>query len=209
MHIYEKDGNKFPSVTTVLSIIKEESVIKWANSLGFRHKDYTEELNRYADFGTYMHAIMEKYMSPEKDIQIADNIFWNKKANDIMENVIPVFDTLGITPSNTIFTEEELVSSSLGFGGTMDWVGTSNHGITLMDYKTSNRFKPKHPLQLAPYAQLLEENGIKIDCAIIMLLRDDICRYKIWTYDELTKYRDCFNYCLKLWNELSKTVGIL
>ena len=208
MHIYELDGAQYPSVTTVLSIIKEDSVIKWANSLGFRHRDYEAELKSYADFGTYIHAIMEKYMMPKSDIVIAQNIFWAKKTNDILENVEPVFKELDIGPDKTTFAEECIISPKLGFGGTLDWVGESKLGITLMDYKTSNRFKPKHPLQLSAYAYLLEEErGIKIDNALIMLLRDDKCRYKVWSYSQLMEYKKCFLYCLSLWNELLKFEG--
>ena len=40
MHIYEKNGHKYPSVTTVLHIIGDEGICNWANSLGYRHISY-------------------------------------------------------------------------------------------------------------------------------------------------------------------------
>ena len=52
MHIYEKDGKKLPSVTTIIHSLGNEEIIKWANSLGFRHIKYEQELDKYAQNGS-------------------------------------------------------------------------------------------------------------------------------------------------------------
>ena len=58
MHIYEKDGKKLPSVTTIIHSLGNEEIIKWANSLGFRHIKYEQELDKYAQNGTLIHELL-------------------------------------------------------------------------------------------------------------------------------------------------------
>ena len=52
MHIYEKDGKEYPSVTTIIQSLGSEEIVKWANHLGFKHLDYTKELEKTAVNGT-------------------------------------------------------------------------------------------------------------------------------------------------------------
>ena len=54
------DGSRFPSITTVLSILSEEAIAAWRNRVG------EEEANRVgqraSNRGTQVHAIVEKYL---------------------------------------------------------------------------------------------------------------------------------------------------
>ena len=58
------DGNAYPSVTTVLSILSEESIAKWRKRVG------EEEANRIggraAARGTAVHSLIEKYLRNEQ-----------------------------------------------------------------------------------------------------------------------------------------------
>ena len=75
MHIYEcPDGKSVPSVTTILQMLGNKEINKWANWLGFRHIDYETELNRLADNGTKMHNVVQHIVDPAlKDIPIEFN----------------------------------------------------------------------------------------------------------------------------------------
>ena len=57
MHIYEKDGKEYPSVTTIIQSLGSEEIVKWANHLGFKHLDYTKELEKTAINGTKVHDL--------------------------------------------------------------------------------------------------------------------------------------------------------
>ena len=70
MHIYEKNGHKYPSVTTVLHIIGDEGICNWANSLGYRHISYNKELARLADFGTAAAIAMVVSPSMESNMKM-------------------------------------------------------------------------------------------------------------------------------------------
>lgn len=210
MHIYEKDGIKVPSVTTVLSaIFKDEGIALWANSLGYHHKDYKTELERYANFGTIAHGIMEHYM---KDDHPAPTVPFEyiSKINRILRNVDEILPKMNLSKECTELVEETIVSTDLGYGGTIDWLGISNGEYVLMDYKTSNRFKPHHFIQLSAYAYLLEkERNIKISKACILLLREDKCKYREWSYDDLVPFREIFLKALELYQLADKTGCIL
>ena len=60
------DGSRYPSITTVLSILSEEAIAAWRNRVG------EEEANRVgqraSNRGTQVHAIVEKYLLNEDTI---------------------------------------------------------------------------------------------------------------------------------------------
>ena len=65
MHIYEcNDGTKVPSVTTVLQILGNKELLKWANYLGFKHIDYDAEMNRTANIGNKIHTCLQHIVDP-------------------------------------------------------------------------------------------------------------------------------------------------
>ena len=61
------DGNRYPSVTTVLSILSEEFIQRWRARVG------AEEANRISHRastrGTAVHSIIEKYKQTHKQIR--------------------------------------------------------------------------------------------------------------------------------------------
>ena len=59
-------GNRVPSVTTVLKVIGKESLMQWANSLGWKRKSLTKELND-ASVIYHLHIIISKVSSLTED----------------------------------------------------------------------------------------------------------------------------------------------
>ena len=59
------DGTRYPSITTVLSILSEESIAAWRRRVG------EEEANRVgqraATRGTAVHSLIEKYLQNDPD----------------------------------------------------------------------------------------------------------------------------------------------
>ena len=64
MHIYEKDGKEYPSVTTILHSLGNDEIIKWANHLGFKHLDYEKELEKTSIIGTKVHDLLRGEIDP-------------------------------------------------------------------------------------------------------------------------------------------------
>ena len=60
---YNSKGIQVPRVTEILSrMIHNDSLMYWANSLGFKGLKYRDELNRAANIGTVAHSAIENFL---------------------------------------------------------------------------------------------------------------------------------------------------
>lgn len=173
MHIYEKNGNHYYSVTTILSILGSKTLMKWANSLGFKHIDSEKYTEDKATFGTLVHASLQKTVDPNADVEHIE------PKNDLhafeCNQCIDSFNReLKNHTYKTLYTEKTLISEDLAYAGTLDWLVELDGKITLTDFKTSKQVTFKHFLQLSAYAQLLMvEEGIMVDQAALILVNTD------------------------------------
>ena len=162
------DGNDYPSITTVLKILSEESIAKWRARVG------DEEANkigqRASGRGTLVHSIIERYLLNEDVTEFLPHI------RQSLENVRPILDErLG-----KIFgLEVGLYSSHLGLAGRVDCVGEFDGVPSIIDFKTSKRVKKKEHIsnyfaQMAGYAVMWEERtGKPITNTVIIMDVDD------------------------------------
>ena len=201
MHIYEKNGHKYPSVTTVLHIIGDEGICNWANSLGYRHISYNKELARLADFGTAAHAFVRALVDPAspKPDPYECTYEEEQKLKRILLKFKEFQKNFKLEP---VFTEHVMVSDILEVGGTCDCYGSITiDGVkyenVLIDFKTAKKIHTPMFLQLSGYKMLLEEEGYKVDhCAIIQLNEDKI-RLTMKLAQEIEEYREAFLLILK------------
>jgi len=162
------DGSRYPSITTVLSILSEEAIAKWRARVG------DEEANkigqRASGRGTLVHSIIERYLLNEDTTEFLPHI------RQSLENVRPILDErLG-----TIFgLEVPLYSSHLGLAGRVDCVAEFDGVPSIVDFKTSKRVKKKEHIsnyfaQMAGYAVMWEERtGIPIVNTVVIMDVDD------------------------------------
>jgi genome maintenance exonuclease 1 len=189
------DGNAYPSVTTILSILSEESIAKWRAKVG------EEEANkvslRATTRGTAVHAIIEKYMNNEPDYAEG----YLPHVVQSLENLKPLLDK-HITK---VYAQEvPLYSDHLQMAGTCDAVVEWDGVPTIVDWKTSRRPKKKanignYFMQLAAYAVMWEERtGMPIQQTRIVMDVDDFhpVMYKetrdAWI-DKMIETRDEYN----------------
>ena len=67
---YFYNGQPVPRVTEIISeMLHEEYLMKWANSLGYKHKNYNKERESAANIGTETHKIIERFLKGEKIIR--------------------------------------------------------------------------------------------------------------------------------------------
>ncbi len=157
---YFIDGQKVPSVTTILSSFKESGgLIHWAWKLGMEGKDYREVRDTAADAGTCAHDMM--------DCWIHGRIFEAVKYQPaILTLADPAFHAFIEWAQGAKFqvteTEVPLISKRYRFGGTRDAI-LVNGKRSVGDWKTSNSIYPEYLCQLAAYAILDEEAGNTID----------------------------------------------
>ena len=124
------DGGRFPSITTVLSILSEASIAEWRNRVG---EDEANRVgHRASTRGTYVHAIVEKYLSNEDTKDYLPHI------RQSLENLRPILDE-SITKIYGL--EVPLYSRHLGVAGRCDCVAVFDGVPSIVDFKTSLRPK--------------------------------------------------------------------
>ena len=206
MHIYTKNNKLYPSVTTVVGYFKPletfESLMKWSNFLGFKHKDYIKERDNKAAFGTAVHETVAGLLTNTPvDKSVSDSLTINYLAD--YADAIKYFERFMmvemIHPIDTIFSEETIVSEKLGYAGTIDWLGTYKNKTFLFDFKTSSSMHETMKLQLSAYRKLLkEERDIIIDGAAIVFISKKGVTLQEVPLDELDKVYKKFEVMLQL-----------
>lgn len=165
---YEYNGIKVPRVTHILSkCIHSDSLMYWANSLGFKRMSYRRTLNNAANIGSHCHNAIDNFLdkAEEPDYDTIPEQSWYS-----YQSFLKWFN--GVSAQNNvkvIFHEKILICKY--FGGTLDGLYEINGKIYLVDYKTSNHVTYKYFLQLAAYRYMLRILlGIEIDGCIILQL---------------------------------------
>jgi genome maintenance exonuclease 1 len=147
------NGISYPSVTTVLSILSEESIQRWRARVG------EEEANkisyRASTRGTAVHAIIEKYLDNDPEFK-----------KDYMPDILGSFSDLQPILDNRIGAiyaqEAALYSDHLGLAGRVDCVAEFDGVLSIVDFKTSRKAKKKewiegYFIQESAYAIMWEE----------------------------------------------------
>lgn len=170
-----KNGEKIPSVTTILSRFKDSGgLIRWAYSKGREHENLSmrnlpapahlhDEVGEAANAGTIAHDMIEQYLLEGKRATVE---LLPESASDaplhVITRAVNCFEQFlkwnEQTKIEIVTTEKALVSELHRYGGTWDGVGKDAQGkIVLIDWKTSNAVYGDYLFQLAAYALLLEE----------------------------------------------------
>lgn len=164
---FDGDSN-LKRVTKILDEINNPYIIQWANSLGFRHLSYTQELSKYANLGTKVHNEIE----------------------DILHRInCPFYFTNYETPGAYAFytwLDEkkkqglklkvlDIEKSIVGkyFCGTLDCIMQIGGKTYLIDFKTSNSISYKYYMQLCAYRYLLILSGYQYPIDKMMILQVD------------------------------------
>jgi len=165
----DPDGNKYPSITTVLSILSEDAIRAWRARVG------EEEANRISkqasSRGTTVHNIIEKYIANDPDY-IKDEMPHNIQT---FKDVQPILDEC---VTKVYQQEAPLYSKHLGLAGRVDLVGQWNGIDSIIDWKTSRKFKKKewisnYFMQCSAYAIMWEERtGVPIKQLVVCIAGD-------------------------------------
>ena len=161
-------GTRYPSITTVLSILSEDGIRAWRQRVG--EEEANRISSRAANRGTAVHSIIEKYLHGEDTTEFLPHI------RQSLENLKPLIDK---NVTKVYATEVSLYSDHLKAAGTCDavleWAGVP----TIIDWKTSRRPKkkkdiPTYFMQGSAYAVMWEERtGMPIDRIRIVMDVDD------------------------------------
>jgi hypothetical protein len=184
------DGEKIPSVTTILSTTKDQThLIEWRKRIG------EEEANRItkeaAGVGTAMHNNLERFLAGLERMP-GNNLVHvqaNKMANVIIEN--------GLKDVDEVWAMEQSLYFPGLYSGTTDLVAVYKGNPSICDYKQTNKPKKEewiedYKLQLVAY--IMAHNEVyKTDIKeghVFMCSRDlQYQQFDLWP-DEYNKYQD-------------------
>lgn len=160
--VYRVEGERVPSVTTILGVINKPALVRWANRLGLQGIDSGEYVDALAGIGTLAHRMIQEYLGGEA---------WNRRAYtpaevEAAESAALHFlawERRGGHCLETVAIEKPFVSRSYFYGGTVDWYGRIDGKPWLVDIKTGRSLFPEHTYQAAAYRQLLRENGHEVE----------------------------------------------
>lgn len=192
---YIYNGVIVPRVTKILSkCIHSDSLMYWANSLGFKHQSYKKTLDAAANIGHHAHENIDNFLEDENYEAIESSMPY--QSYNAYQSFLKWYSTIiNIAKVRVIFHEKTLTCKY--FGGTLDGLYEINGKIYLVDYKTSNHITFKYILQLAAYRYMLRtELCIEIDGCIILQLSKDSVSYNEFVLnfsnqDHLKYINDC------------------
>ena len=145
-------GEKYPSVTTALSLIGRKKLNEWRRRVGF---DKANKIGQQAArAGTAVHNVAEKYVLGE-DISKENPIALSK-----FNTIKPYLDN---NVDEIYGIELRMYSDELKTAGTADLICRYNGKNTLLDFKTSKRRKSKEDilsyfLQCSAYSIMAKEH---------------------------------------------------
>jgi genome maintenance exonuclease 1 len=161
-------GEKYPSVTTILSSYGKKQLFEWRERVG------AEEANRIAAKasrrGTALHTVCEKYLLNElTGMKIASMIpstkeLFFKMKSQLDENVTTVY-----------CLEQALYSDRMRIAGRVDCIAEWNGKISVVDFKSSTNQKEKgkienYFMQCTAYALMYEEIvGTPIEQIVVLI----------------------------------------
>jgi len=158
------DGNKYPSITTMLGNKEKPWLENWKKMLGDAAK---KETQRCAERGTAIHELVERYLNNEQDFTRGYNQEYVRGFNQLKFRLNRI--------DNIRRQEVALWSDQLRLAGRVDCIGEYEGVPAIIDFKTSNNNKDREMiedyfLQCTAYAIMWHERtGEAIEDIVILM----------------------------------------
>lgn len=194
---YRIDGERVPSVTAVLAVIRKPFLEQWRGRVGNAEADRIA--SESAHLGSRIHDACARSATGEAF----------KPDLDIVEAVVAFRRWLAADVAEVVAVERLVVNRVLQYAGTTDLV-CRLHGDDLpcvVDIKTGNYPSNDWPLQLAAYRAALETEGMTIGRQFIVQLGkgEKADSLTIHEYDDHDGAFAAFYHALELWRYLNHT----
>ena len=199
--LYDVNGTRLPSVTTILGATKDQQFLKdWKAKVGEKRAE--EIKNHSSRRGTSMHKFLESYVT---GVGYDDLTELGQEAKPMAEKVIEI----GLAPVEEYYGSEVTLYYPGLYAGSTDLVCNHNGLESIVDFKQSNRPKKKewvedYYLQIAAYAMAHDYvHGSKIRQGVIMMCTPDLYYQEFRITDhELRQYKHRFLKRLDMYYDL-------
>ena len=164
-HYVTPDGNRYISITSLLSNLSKADIQKWRERVG--EAEANKISTKASRQGTRVHSICEAYIKNEYgylDGKMPNEI-------DMFSSIQSLLDRI----DNIHVTEGALYSDELELAGRTDLIGEFDGNLSVIDYKTSRKIKTwemchSYFMQGAFYAHAYEERtGISVNNIVIIM----------------------------------------
>lgn len=161
------EGNKYPSITTVLSEFNRKAVFEWRQRVG---EEEANKISKQASGrGTRIHKLCEDYLNNETlDFK-----------TPLDKEMFERFKSTLFRINNIYAQELRMYSDHLRIAGTVDAVASFDGKKSVIDFKTSRKPKVKENIenyfmQAAAYAIMFEERfQIPVSQIVVAIAVDD------------------------------------
>ena len=172
VRLYETpEGNKYPSITTVLSVRNKKGLFEWRKRVGEDVANYVAR--KAANRGTAVHHMCEDYLNNDFDEEKHKKKFLPYVLfNQLKESVLQKID-------NIYAQECGLYSDKYKVAGRVDCIAEYDGKLSIIDFKTSSKersdaWNESYYIQASAYAEMFEERtGIAIDQICILVVTED------------------------------------
>jgi len=168
-------GAKYPSITTVLSILNKDEILKWRKRVG--EKEANRISTQASRRGTQVHDLIERYVKNDPDYKFDSN--GKPVPPYVIENFNSVKNVIDQSLEKVYAQEVPLYSDYLGVAGRVDCIGIWDGKLSVIDWKTSGKEKKKdwiknYFMQESFYAIAWEERtGIPITQLVTLIAVDN------------------------------------
>ena len=170
--LYDVNGTRLPSVTTILGRTKDQKFLKeWKAKVGEREAERIKNLS--SSRGTAMHKFLEHYITGSGYDDLTE---LGQKAKTMAEKVIEV----GLTPVEEYYGSEVTLYYPGLYAGSTDLVCIHNGKDTVVDFKQSNTPKRQdwiedYFMQIAAYCMAHDYvHNSQIKQGVIMICTPDL-----------------------------------
>jgi len=183
-------GDRYPSVTTVLSEYGKKELLEWRAKVG---EEKANEISRKATTrGTGVHKAIERHLLNEEIDVMRENMMPN------VRNLFVKMKTELAKINNIHCLETKLFSHELKLAGQVDCIAEHNGILSVIDFKTSVRLKKKENIanyfmQGVAYGTMFTElTGIPFERVVIIIGVDtaNFCQTMVAEGDDLKFYKE-------------------
>ena len=203
VRLYETpEGNKYPSITTVLSVRNKKGLFEWRKRVGEDVANYVAR--KAANRGTLVHHMCEDYLNNDFDeVKHKKKFLPYVLFNQLKESVLQKVD-------NIYAQECGLYSDKYKVAGRVDCIAEYNGKLSIIDFKTSTKersdaWNESYYIQASAYAEMFEERtGIEINQICILVVTEDGVVQEF--VKEKTEYLSLLSDTIKEWEEKNEMV---
>lgn len=208
VRLYETpEGNKYPSITTVLSVRNKKGLFEWRKRVGEEVANYVAR--KAANRGTAVHHMCEDFLN-NMPLNYPDK--WKKHKQKFLPYVL--FKQLResvLQKVNNIYAQEcGLYSDKYKVAGRVDCIAEYNGKLSIIDFKTSTKersdaWNESYYIQASAYAEMFEERtGIEINQICILVVTEDGVVQEF--VKDKTEYLPMLTDTIKEWEEKNEMV---